>query len=142
MNDIGTPRVYFGNFANGDTPIPNTNNAAFEFCGSFDPLSQDLVDSTRSGSFDLMNFIWFQGSEGLFQDLSSTFSFKFHRFTFYFLDPACSLTGFIQPNQASCLICAIGNSMQDYRTCVNTSPDVTYFMHSATNSYQSNPIFQ
>ena len=61
VNQTSTPKVFFGDFAAGDTTIADGNNAALEICGVFDSASSSLT-----GYFDVLNFIWFQGSQGLF----------------------------------------------------------------------------
>ena len=62
-----SPRFYFGNFSNGDTPIIDGNNAAFELCGYYSGATQSLGNT---GTFDILNFVWIQGAEGVFQDSS------------------------------------------------------------------------
>ena len=68
MNKESIPRVYFGDFSIGNTPADG-NNAFFDLCGCYDPVN-NVVDSTLSGAFDVMNFLWFEGAESLFQDSS------------------------------------------------------------------------
>ena len=68
VNKTATPRVYFGDFSIGFTPADG-NNVFFDLCGCYDPVN-NVVDSSRSGSLDVMNFLWFEGAESLFQDSS------------------------------------------------------------------------
>lgn len=52
------------------------------------------------------------------------------------IDPTCALTGFISPNQTSCLQCRTGY-VQVNRTCQAQCPN-GYFLHPETSSCQSN----
>ena len=61
-------RVYFGDFSIGNTPADG-NNIFFDICGGYDPVN-DVVESITSGAFDVMNLLWFEGAESLFQDSS------------------------------------------------------------------------
>ena len=71
VNENGISPVYFGDFSTGDTTIANGNNAALDICGAYDNSSPGLVDSSLTGTFDLMNILWFQGSESVFKIPSS-----------------------------------------------------------------------
>ena len=62
VNGNVSPRVYFGNFADGDTPIIDGNDAALDLCGNYDGTTPQ-----STGTFDILNFIWLQGAEGVFQ---------------------------------------------------------------------------
>ena len=68
VDNTATPRVYFGNFSIGNTAADGSD-AFFDLCGCYNPGS-DVVDPTLSGAFDVMNFLWFEGAESLFQDSS------------------------------------------------------------------------
>ena len=72
VNGTSSPWLYFGNFASGDTTLSDGNNAAFEICGVYDPASPDLVSSSLGGYFDVLNLIWFQGAQSLFQDTTTS----------------------------------------------------------------------
>ena len=73
INSTSTSKRFFGNFAAGDTTIANGNNAAFEICGVYDPTSPNLVSSSKGGYFDVLNFVWFQGAQYIFQPNTGTF---------------------------------------------------------------------
>lgn len=60
-----TPRVYFGDFATGDTTILDGNNAAMDVCGVFDSTSATNVSTIYAASFDVLNFMWYQGAQFL-----------------------------------------------------------------------------
>jgi len=77
VNQTVTPRVYFGDFSTGDTTIADGNNAALEICGVFDSTSSNMVNPNLSGYFDVLNFLWFQGSESLFQDTSGSYHYNY-----------------------------------------------------------------
>jgi len=78
VNQISTPRVYFGNFATEDFTIMDGNNAALEICGVYDSTSATLINPSLTGYFDILNFVWFQGAQSLFESatLTSILSFK------------------------------------------------------------------
>ena len=69
MNDEVTPRTYFGDFAIGDTPIIDGDNAALDLCGNYDGTTPQ-----STGTFDVLNFVWMQGAQGVFQDSSGNSS--------------------------------------------------------------------
>ena len=71
MSKDAFTRVYFGDFSIGNTPADG-NNIFFDLCGGYDPVN-DVVESITSGAFDVMNFLWFEGAESLFQDSSGMF---------------------------------------------------------------------
>ena len=54
------------------------------------------------------------------------------------LDPTCNLTGFLHPNQTTCLLCRPGYYLQE-NACISEPAD-GYFFHNETGSYQSNRI--
>lgn len=65
MNSEVTERVYFGNFTAGDTPINDGSHAAFDLCGYYDGGTPQ-----STGTFDILDFVWIQGAQGVFQDSS------------------------------------------------------------------------
>ena len=71
VNQSVTSRVFFGDFATGDTTIVDGDNAALDICGVFDSTSPNLVSSSLTGYFDILNFVWFQGARGVFQNTAS-----------------------------------------------------------------------
>ncbi len=68
VNQTVTPRVFFGNFTTGNMTIADGNDAAFEICGVYNSTSTNLVSTNLAGYFDVLNFVWFQGAQGLFQN--------------------------------------------------------------------------
>ena len=82
-----------------------------------------------------MNFLWFQGSESLFVNESGTIDIQGSA-NMINVDPSCNLTGFLQPNQTTCLLCRPGYYLQE-NACVS-EPSEGYFFHNETGSYQSN----
>ena len=144
VNQTSTPKVFFGDFAAGDTTIANGDNAALEICGVFDSTSPSVVSSSSAGYFDLLNFVWFQGARGLFTsttgriiDLEAISIFRLN-FVIFSLDASCLLQGLVQDNEVGCLQCANEYFLQDNINCVSAPSNSSYFLHSPTNSYQSN----
>ena len=136
VNGDVSPRVYFGNFSNGDTPIIDGNNAAFELCGYYG-ITQSLGNT---GIFDLLNFVWIQGAEGVFQDSSGNIECFFTllaNLNSLSADASCEWKVFTNPSQSSCLICSPGHDLKDNTKCVSSNSDDNYFLHIPTNSYQS-----
>ena len=70
VNGNVTPKVYFGDFAAGKYPITNGNNAVLDICGPFDSTASDKVSQAMLGYYDVLNFVWIQGSRNLFPDSS------------------------------------------------------------------------
>ena len=63
INGVGMTRTYFSDFSLGEYLFSGIDNVEFMLCarrvsGSFSTIYY--------GNHDLMNFIWFQGSEGLY----------------------------------------------------------------------------
>ena len=79
VNGTNSSWVYFGNFASGDTTLSDGNNSAFEICGVYDATSPDLVSSSLGGYFDVLNLVWFQGAQSLFQDTTTSKRNRFNR---------------------------------------------------------------
>lgn len=73
VNQNVSPKIYFGNFATGNPPILNGNNVTLDLCGMFDSASSDNVNPAFKGYFDLLNFIWIQGAQNLFQGASGSY---------------------------------------------------------------------
>ena len=67
VNDNVTPRVYFGDFSAGKYTITDGGSAALEICGVYHPTESNRVDPTLQGYYDLLNFVWYQGAQNLFQ---------------------------------------------------------------------------
>ena len=67
VNDNVTPRVYFGDFYAGKYTITDGDSAVIDICGGFDSTSPNKVDSALQGYYDMLNFVWYQGAQNLFQ---------------------------------------------------------------------------
>jgi hypothetical protein len=76
VNQTSTPRVYFGNFTTGDFTIVDGKSTALEICGVYDSTSSGNVNPTLTGYFDILNFVWFQGAQGLFTSTNASIFFK------------------------------------------------------------------
>ena len=64
VNTNITPRVFFGEFGEGEFAIADGNNAALEICAVSD-ITSGTITPLYTGYFDILNFVWFQGSLGL-----------------------------------------------------------------------------
>jgi len=89
VNQSNTPTVYFGNIATGDTVIPGGNNIALDLCGVYDSTSANLVSSSLPGSYDVLNFIWYEGFPRTFVNDASKSNYYFKHIASPFL--FCSL---------------------------------------------------
>ena len=138
VNQTATSRVYFGNFATGDRTIPDGNQSAIDVCGAYDSASSNLVSSSLTGNFDILNLLWIQGSQGLFQNMTGNnqATLILLENKLMFLDTICLLQAFIEPSQASCVLCASGYKLQDNQKCVLSASNSSYFLHAPTSSYQ------
>ena len=67
VNENVSPRKYFGDFSARKYTITDGDNAALDICGPFDPSSPSSVSQTTQGYFDVLNFVWYQGAQNLFQ---------------------------------------------------------------------------
>ena len=145
VNENVTPRVGFGDFAAGKYPVTDGNNAALDICGPFDPTTPNKVSQTWLGYYDVLNFVWIEGAQNLFQDTSSKFHSERLKIYFNCTDANSILTTFSklsdpQAQQYWDLKCASGAYLQDGVSCVMSPSNDSYFLHSPTNSYQSNYI--
>ena len=75
VNQYASPRLHFGDIQTGNIPISNSDNAAIELCGVVDSANPNEVDSNLSGYFDVLNFLWFQGSQNLWVSPTSKVPF-------------------------------------------------------------------
>ncbi len=64
VNGKNSSRTYSGNFTANDYTIPATTNAALSICGQFD--TSNPTNIVNGGYFDILNFLWFDGSAGLY----------------------------------------------------------------------------
>ena len=70
VNQIRTSTVYFGDFGAGKFTILDGHNAVLDICGVFDSTRPNKVSQTWLGYYDVLNFVWFQGAQYLFQNTS------------------------------------------------------------------------
>ena len=67
VNSNVIPRVYFGNFFLGKSTVYDGDNAALDLCGAFESTSPNKVSQALQGYYDMLNFVWYQGAQNLFQ---------------------------------------------------------------------------
>lgn len=140
VNQTVTPQVYFGNFAIGKTVITDGNNAALEICGVFDLTGPNMVSAALTGYFDVLNFVWLQGLTTVFQNLTSNLNTQeIKYYILIIIGRDCTLQIFPK-TRSNCLQCANGLFLQDSSDCVATPSNDSYFLHTPTNSYQSNSL--
>ena len=143
VNENVTPRVYFGDFYAGKYTITDGDSAALDICGAFDSASPNNVSQVLKGYYDVLNFVWYQGAQNLFQGSSSSNNqMVFESIGFYFDIIGSNnylLRGFLPPDFTFFdLQCAPGYYLEDGMKCVTAPSDDSYFLHSPTNSYQRN----
>ena len=63
INGVPSPRAYFADFATGLYLFHDRDNVEINLCARRRPGQTNPV---YTGNYDLMNFIWFKGSEGLY----------------------------------------------------------------------------
>ena len=129
MNTAVTSRRYKGNFPD-DAPISDGGNNVVELCGAWDGSTL-----WNTGKFDLINFVWIQGAQVLYQDSSG--NSRIFSLNNVFQDATCLWKAFLNPYQESCLMCRSGYYLKDNRKCVASNSDNNYFLHTPTSSYQS-----
>jgi hypothetical protein len=89
VNQSSTPTVYFGNISTGDTVIPDGNNIALDLCGVYDSTSANRVSPSLPGSYDVLNFIFYEGFPRIFVNDESKSNYYFTKIASPFL--FCSL---------------------------------------------------
>ena len=62
INGTGMSRAYFGDFTGPLFYVSNTDQ--LHLCSTTAPGTDSIEDE---GKYDMLNFIWFQGSEGLYE---------------------------------------------------------------------------
>ena len=135
INGVNSSRIYFGNFTQGIYLFDDMNNVEITLCSR--KLEGSDTDLLNFGEYDLMNFVWFKGSEGLYIPSNGKFYFMYGLCSFKFpTDPSCALAGFINPLQTACLQCNSGYYLVENK-CLSSCP-TGYLLHSDTNSCQSN----
>ena len=67
VNENVAPRVYFGNFSLGKYTIYDWNSDVLDLCGVYDSIGPNNVNSDIQGYYDVLNFVWYQGVQNLFQ---------------------------------------------------------------------------
>ena len=68
INGVSSSRVFFCDTPSNYYLFADTSNAAIELCSRKVTGSPDTRDSTRDSNSDIVNFMWFKGFEGLFND--------------------------------------------------------------------------
>ena len=68
VNEVGMDRVYFGDF--GTHLFYDLNTDQIHLCSTTDSGADSIVDE---GNYDMLNFIWFKGSEGLYEPIGGKF---------------------------------------------------------------------
>ena len=134
INGVGMDRVYFGDFSNHLFYDINTDQ--IHLCSTTDPGADSII---QEANFDMLNFIWFKGSEGLHAPISTEGKFlQILQLILIWLplDPSCALKGFINPIQTACLQCNPGYKRVE-KECMSSCP-TGYVLHSGTDSCQSN----
>ena len=132
INGVSMNRVYFGDFSGPLFYVPNTDQ--LHLC-STTVSGTNLIDN--AGNYDMLNFIWFKGSEGLYVPTGGKFYFSCNLILILLcLDPSCALKGFINPLQTTCLQCNPGYKRVETK-CLDNCP-TGYVLHAGTNSCQSN----
>ena len=132
INGAVTNREYFGDFGTHLFYVPSTDQ--IHLCSTTASGSDTIA---IEGNYDMLNFIWFKGSEGLYVPTGGKFYFSCNRILIRLpLDPSCALKGFINPLQTACLQCKSGYKWVEMK-CVLECP-LGYVLHEDTNSCQSN----
>ena len=62
LNGVPSDRNYFANFGLGRYLFWDMNNVEINLCAKRNNVGEPVYP----GNYDLMNFIWFKGSEGLY----------------------------------------------------------------------------
>lgn len=65
MNGAAPTRSYFGDFATGKYLFSDPNNIALDLC-STKVSGTSTRDSAKDGYYDIMNVLWFKGSDGIY----------------------------------------------------------------------------
>ena len=77
VNGVGMSRVYFGAFSTHLFTDMNTDQ--IHLCSTTVPGTNDIV---KEGSYNMMNFIWFKGSEGLYEPTGGKFCLSYILYEF------------------------------------------------------------
>ena len=64
INGVNSSRIYFGDFSSGDYLFGDMSNLEITLCSR--KLEGSDTNVLNYGVYDLMNFVWFKGSEGLY----------------------------------------------------------------------------
>ena len=67
VNGVGMNRVYFGDFTTGHL-FYDMHTDQIMLCSTTNEYTTNIV---REGNYDMLNFIWFKGSEGLYEPTST-----------------------------------------------------------------------
>ena len=72
INGVGMNRKYFGDFSRHLFYVPTTDQITL--CSKITPGTNDIA---APGNYDMLNFIWFKGSEGLYVPTGGKFCFSY-----------------------------------------------------------------
>ena len=70
VNGTATSRVYCGDFATDGYTISDGSSLALDICGEYNDADPYDIQSSVLSYSDIANFIWFRGSESLYQNYS------------------------------------------------------------------------
>ena len=132
-------RTYFADFGSGEYLSNDMGNVEIMLCSRRVGGTSSII-LAEEGNYDVLNFMWFKGSEGLYVPtggnvcLLDTFSNLIQNDT-NSIDLACSLSGFINPYHTACLQCNTDYYMVE-KQCMDSCP-IGYVLHEGTQSCQS-----
>ena len=141
IGSSSTSRIYFADSAGTASPPAlffGVTNMVLDFCSKvMDGTTPTTRETNKDGNFDVLNFLWFAGPGGVYQNTSGTNNSRLSSYNFLYLiaDPNCLQTAFLYSNQRSCLLCATGYYLYN-KACYATCPADT-LPHEDTKSCQS-----
>ena len=78
VGSSSTSRVYFADLAGTASPPPlffGVTNMVLDFCSKFmDSITPKTRETNKDGNFDIVNFLWFAGPSGVYQNTTGTYS--------------------------------------------------------------------
>lgn len=72
INGVGMNRTFFGNVTAGQPLFLYPSEPTFDMCMRYNDNTTDFI-TKYSGQFDMMNFLWYRGTEGAWNDPSGKF---------------------------------------------------------------------
>lgn len=70
VNGIPSADNIFGDIAAGKILFPSKTGTSLDFCGR-------VSDNTISGNYDMLNFLWFVGTEHLYSNTTGKFNLSY-----------------------------------------------------------------